>query len=136
MAVNKVILVGNLGRDPELKTLDNDNAVCKFSVATSRKWTDRKGQKQEHVDWHEVVTWGKQAHNCAKYLSKGKQVYVEGRTERQEYLGEDGKKRYSHKVQAYTVQFLQGGHTPEAASPMPTRTALVRDGSLEEELPF
>ena len=137
--VNKVILVGNLGQDPEFKQLEDNNALCKFSVATARHWTDKQGNKQEATDWHNIITWGKQAHNCARYLTKGKQVYVEGRMERREYNDKDGHKKYHHQVQAYMVQFLGGkGDAPhtEALAEVGQRTAIVRDGNVEEELPF
>ena len=133
--VNKIILVGNLGKDPEFKELEGDNAMCKFSVATPRRWTDRQGNKQERTDWHNIVTWGKQAHNCFRYLAKGKLVYVEGRMERKEYKDKDGRPQYFHQVQAYKVQFL-GGKADDDAPRTTGRTALVRDGGIEEELPF
>ena len=134
-SVNKVILVGNLGQDPELKQLDNDNHMCKFSVATTRKWKNKQGEPQEKVDWHQVITWGKQALNCAQYLSKGKQVYVEGRTERRDYTDKDGVNKPFFQVQAYMVQFL-GSNRSESDVATAPRTALVKDGSMEEELPF
>ena len=76
--VNKVILIGNLGKDPEVRFTPNGKALAKFSVATSEKWTDQQGQKQERTEWHNVVVWGKQAETCGQYLSKGRQVFVEG----------------------------------------------------------
>lgn len=133
-SVNKVILVGNLGQDPELKQLDGDNALCKFSVATTRKWKNKQGEQQEKTDWHNVITWGRQAHNCAQYLTKGKQVYVEGRMERRDYTDKDGVNKPFFQVQAHMVQFL-GGRSESVVATAP-RTALVTDGSMEEELPF
>ena len=137
--VNKIILVGNLGRDPEFRELENDNALCKFSVATMRQWKDRDGNKQQHTEWHNIITWGKQAQNCHRYLTKGKQVYVEGRMERQEYKDKDGRPQYYHQVQAYMVQFLGGrGDAPhtDALAGAGQRTALVKDGGMEAALPF
>ena len=78
MSVNKVILVGNLGKDPEVRFTGGGRAVCKFPLATSETWNDAEGHKQERTEWHNVVVWGKQGENCGQYLSKGRQVYVEG----------------------------------------------------------
>ena len=79
--VNKVILIGNLGRDPETRTTQTGTPVTKFSLATSRTWRDQDGTKQSHTEWHNVVVWGKQAEIAAQYLTKGKQVYIEGRNQ-------------------------------------------------------
>ena len=78
MSVNKVILVGNLGKDPEVRFTGGGRAVCKFPLATSETWNDAEGHKQERTEWHNIVVWGKQGENCGQYLSKGRQVYVEG----------------------------------------------------------
>ena len=77
--VNKVILVGNLGRDPEVRSTPSGQSVAEFSLATSRKWKDRDGNRQEQTEWHRVVCWGRQAEVAGQYLTKGKQIYVEGR---------------------------------------------------------
>ena len=79
MSVNKVLLIGNLGRDPEVRYLPSGNPVANFSIATSENYTDRNGSKQERTDWHNIVVYGKQAELCGQYLKKGRQVYVEGR---------------------------------------------------------
>ncbi len=78
MSVNKVILVGNLGKDPEVRYTQTGSAVANFSIATSEQWNDRDGKRQERTEWHNIVVWGKQAESCGQYLSKGRQVYVEG----------------------------------------------------------
>jgi len=112
--VNKVILVGRLGADPELKSVGNSQSVARLNIATSESWTGKDGQKQDRTEWHRVVVWGRQAENCAKHLSKGRQVYVEGRLQTRSW--EDttsGQKKYSTEIVASTVQFLGGGATTE-----------------------
>jgi len=104
--INKVILIGRLGADPEVKTVTGGNNVARLSVATSENWTDREGQKQERTEWHRVVVWGKLAELCGKYLSKGRQVYVEGRLQTRSWEDQQGQKKYSTEIVANTVQFL------------------------------
>lgn len=107
--VNKVIIVGRLGSDPEVKTINGGNTVAKLSVATSENWTDKQGQKQERTEWHRVVVWSKLAELCGKYLSKGRQVYIEGRIQTRSWDDEtSGQKKYSTEIVANTVQFLGG----------------------------
>ena len=106
-SVNKVILVGNLGRDPELSHLNNDRAVARLNVATTRRYTSGEGEVVEETEWHRVSVWGKQAESCDKYLSKGRQVYVEGRLKTSSYEDKkDGIKRYTTEIIADNVQFL------------------------------
>ena len=104
--VNKVIIVGRLGADPEVRTVSSGQNVARFNVATSESWTDREGQKQERTEWHRVVVWGKLADICGRYLSKGRQVYVEGRLQTRNWEDQQGQKRYTTEVVANTVQFL------------------------------
>ena len=106
--VNKVILVGNLGKDPEVRFTPSGKAVCKFPVATSERWTDQQGQKQERTEWHNVVVWGKQAESCGQYLSKGRQVFVEGSIHTRSYDDREGNKRYITEITAREVRFLGG----------------------------
>lgn len=105
MSVNKAIIIGNLGRDPELKTTNSGTEVCKFSVATSRKYRNKDGAMVDDTTWHNVTVWGKQATSCAEYLSKGRPVYVEGRIHNDSYE-KDGVKRYTSEIVADRVQFL------------------------------
>jgi single-strand DNA-binding protein len=107
--VNKVIIVGRLGADPEVKTISGGNTVARLSVATSENWTDREGAKQERTEWHRVVVWGKLAELCGKYLTKGREVYLEGRIQTRPWEDQQGQKRYTTEVIAQTVQFLGGG---------------------------
>src|SRR5262245_5348886 len=113
-SVNKVILIGNLGRDPELKYTPQQNAVCNFTLATNERFTDRSGAKQERTEWHRIVVWGKQAEICQKYLKKGKQVYIEGTLTTREWNDKDGNKRYTTEIKALRVQMLGSrGEAPE-----------------------
>lgn len=108
MSVNKVILLGRLGQDPDLKYTPGGQAVCNFSVATTASWTDKSGQKQEKTEWTRVVVWGKLAELCNQYLSKGRQAFVEGKLQTRSWDDKDGTKRYTTEVLASTVQFPGG----------------------------
>src|SRR5438874_12092836 len=107
--VNKVILVGNLGKDPEVRYTPGGQAVANFNIATNENWTDKSGQKQERTEWHRIVVWGKQAELCGEYLSKGRQVYLEGRLQTREWNNKEGAKQYTTAVVANQVGFLSGG---------------------------
>ena len=106
--VNKVILVGHLGKDPEVRQIAPNQTVCQFRIATSESWVDKAGQKQERTEWHSIVVWGKMADICGKYLAKGRQVYVEGRLQTRSWEDQQGQKRYTTEIVANTVQFLGG----------------------------
>ncbi len=108
--VNKAIVVGRLGSDPELRQTSGGNQVCTLSVATSESWNDNQGQRQERTEWHRVVVWGRQAENCGKYLAKGRQVYVEGRLQTRSWEDQNGQKKYTTEIVAQNVQFLGGGN--------------------------
>src|SRR4051795_7396576 len=109
-SVNKVILIGNLGAKPELKYLPSGQAVCELRLATTEKFTDKNQQKQERTEWHSVVVWGKTGENCAQYLDKGRQVYIEGRLQTRSWDDKNsGEKRYMTEIVANTVQCLGGG---------------------------
>lgn len=116
MSVNKVILVGRLGQNPEVRYTPSGAAVANFSIATNEFWTDKSGQKQEKTEWHRIVVWGKQAEHCAKYLSKGRQVYVEGRLQTRQWQDKDGQTKYTTEIQATTIQFLGGNAQAGAES--------------------
>jgi single-strand DNA-binding protein len=106
-SVNKVILVGNLGKDPELRYTQSGVAFCSFSLATTDNWTDQSGQRQEKTEWHRITVWKKQAENCAKYLRKGSSAYVEGRLQTRSWDDQQsGQKRYSTEIVADNVKFL------------------------------
>ncbi|MBI2819919.1 MAG: single-stranded DNA-binding protein [Acidobacteria bacterium] len=106
--VNKVILVGNLGKDPELSYLPSGQSVAKFSLATSRSYKDKSGEMKEETEWHNIVAWGKLGEICAQYLAKGRQAYVEGRIQTRTWEGRDGNKRTSVDIVASDVQMLGG----------------------------
>jgi single-strand DNA-binding protein len=108
--VNRVILVGNLGKDPEVRYTSGGQAVANLRIATSRSWTDKQsGQRKEETEWHDVEVWGKQAEQCGEYLAKGRQVYVEGRLKTDKWQDkQSGQERSKVKVVAETVRFLGG----------------------------
>ena len=106
--INKAILIGNLGRDPELRYTQNGQAVVNFTLATSENWTDKSGQRVDRTEWHRIVAWGKTGELCAQYLSKGRTVYVEGRIQTRDWEDKDGNKRQTTEINAQTVQFLGG----------------------------
>jgi single-strand DNA-binding protein len=106
--VNKVILIGNLGRDPEIRYTPGGQAVTNFSLATGESFTTRDGKREERTEWHRIVVWGKTAENCAQYLAKGRTVYIEGRIQTREWEDKEGQKRRTTEVVAQTVQFLGG----------------------------
>src|SRR5579864_2738908 len=107
--VNKVIIVGRLGADPEVRYTPGGQAVAKLSVATSENWKDKQGQKQERTEWHRVVVWGKMAEVVGQHLTKGRQVYIEGRLQTRSWDDKTtGQKRYATEIVANTVQFLGG----------------------------
>jgi len=115
-SVNKVILLGNLGKDAELSYLASGQAVSKFSMATNRRWKDKNGEMQDETEWHNIVVWGKTAENLTQYLTKGRQVYVEGRIKSRTWEGRDGSKHYSTDIIANDVVLVSGrGGSEEGA---------------------
>jgi len=105
--VNKVILIGNLGRDPEVRSTPSGQPVASFTLATSRRWRDKSGQKQEQTEWHQIVVWGKQAEIAGQYLTKGKQIYVEGRLQTRSWDDkQSGEKRYRTEIVCDNFQML------------------------------
>ena len=108
-SVNKVILVGNLGRDAELRYTPGGAAVATLNMATTEGWNDKGGQRQEKTEWHRVVFWGKVAESLTEYLTKGKQVYVEGRLETRQWNDKDGNKRYTTEIKGDKIVLLGGG---------------------------
>src|SRR5512136_49148 len=148
--VNKVILIGNLGRDPELRYTPGGQPTAGFSLATTEKWTDKNGQKQERTEWHNIVAWGKLAELVNQYLKKGRSAYVEGRINTRSWDDRDGNKKYRTEITASQIQFLGGGgggpgpagtdaaaDTPEAASGGGEPHVEGAQGPVvEENLPF
>lgn len=116
-SVNKVILVGNLGKDPDSRYLPDGGAVCNFSVATTDKWKDKSGEPQERTEWHRVATFAKLAEICGEYLKKGSQVYIEGRLQTRKWTDKEGHDRYTTEIVADRMQMLGsrgGGSEPMA----------------------
>lgn len=114
--VNKVIIVGHLGADPEVRYTQGGQAVASFNVATSETFNDKNGERQERTEWHRVVAWAKLAELCGEYLRKGRQAYIEGRLQTRQWDDKDGNKRYTTEIVAQTVQFL-GGRGDNAGAP-------------------
>lgn len=106
MSVNKVILVGNLGKDPDLRYTASGTAVCNFSIATTESFKDRDGNRQEKTEWHNIVVWRQLAEICGKYLVKGKQVYIEGKLQTRKWEDRDGNPRYTTEIVADQMQML------------------------------
>lgn len=108
-SLNKVIIIGNLTRDPEVRYAANGNAVCNFTAATNERWKDKSGEQQERTEFHRIVVWGRQAETCGEYLNKGRSVYVEGRLQTREWEDKEGQKRWTTEINADRVLFLGGG---------------------------
>ncbi len=122
--INKVILVGHLGRDPEIRSTTSGTPVGNFSLATNRQWKDRDGQRQEETEWHQIVVWGRQAEVAGQYLSRGRQVYIEGRLQTRSWEDRNsGEKRYKTEVVCEILKFLGGrgdtGGPPGPQGPPP-----------------
>ena len=107
-SVNKVILIGNLGRDPEVRYMPNGDAVCNFSIATTDSWKDKNGQRQERTEWHNIVIYRRLAEVAGEYLKKGRSVYIEGRIQSRKYTGKDGVERTAYEIIADQMQMLGG----------------------------
>jgi single-strand DNA-binding protein len=139
-SVNKVILVGNLGADPELRYTPGGQAVADLRVATSRRWTGKDGTQQEDTQWHRIVVWGKQAEQCKEYLAKGRQAYIEGRLQTRAWEDRDGNKRYTTEVVAQQVLFLGGrgggGGGGFGDPPMPSDSDAPADIGGDDDIPF
>jgi single-strand DNA-binding protein len=150
-SVNKVILVGNLGRDAELRYTPGGAAVATLNMATTEVWNDKGGQRQEKTEWHRVVLWGKTAESLNEYLTKGKQIYVEGRLQTRQWDDKDGNKRYTTEIRGDRIVLLgggggggrgggmsrggaddsMGGHAPAPGGPDPSEQPLTDD-----DIPF
>jgi single-strand DNA-binding protein len=134
-SVNKAILIGNLGRDPEIRYTPSGQAVASFTIATTDKWRDKDGQMQERTDWHNIVCWGRQAEIANQYLKKGRPVYIEGRIQNRSYDDKEGNKRYISEVIVQRLQFL-GGKPGESTAQQETPEAPPETAGEEDDLPF
>ena len=142
--LNKVILIGRLGRDPEVRYMPNGEAVCNFSVATSESWKDQSGQRQERTEWHNITMYRKLAEIAGKYLTKGSQVYLEGRIQSRKYTGKDGIERTAYDIIVNEMKMLGGGNSEQPAqgeTPTPPRrqapaTPAAPIEDIDDDIPF
>jgi single-strand DNA-binding protein len=137
-SVNKVILIGNLGKDPELRYTPSGQAVATFSIATTEKWRDKDGQTQEKTEWHNIVVWGRQAELANEYLKKGRSVYLEGKIQTRSYDDKEGVKRYFTEIVVNRMQFIgsrpDGAGSQGASAPPPEEPPDIP--SDDDDLPF
>lgn len=126
--VNKVIIVGRLGQDPEMKAVGQGATVTRLNVATSETWVGKDGQKQERTEWHRIAVWGKLAEICGKYLAKGRQVYVEGKLQTRSWE-DNGQKKYSTEIVASTVQFLGSANNENTSSASSSKDSSMNQSS-------
>ena len=135
--MNKVILLGNLGRDPELRYIDNGQAIAKFPIATSEVWFDTEGKRQERTEWHNIVAWGKRAEACGKHLSKGSQVLIEGSIHSRSYDDKQGVKKYITEITARSITFLGGKQESNKEEDSHGRQSEYRDANKpSDDIPF
>jgi len=116
--MNKAMLIGNLGSDPEVRYTQNQTPVATFSVATSERWTDSEGNKQEHTEWHRVVSWGKLAEICGEHLKKGDKVFIEGKLRTRKWEDKDGNTRYTTEINARDLEMLGGREGADSSASM------------------
>ena len=135
-SVNKVILIGNLGKDPELRYTPGGAAVTNFSIATNERWKDKNGQPQERTEWHNIVLWGRLAEIANDYLKKGSAVYIEGRLQTRSWEDRDGNKRYTTEVVAQRVLFLGGRGEGDGPAPGGGGRAPADEGFSDVMEPF
>ena len=145
-SVNKVILIGNLGRDPEVRYTPSGTAVANFTLATTDNWTNKGGEKESRTEWHRIVAWGRLGEICGEYLSKGSQVYIEGSLQTNEWEDQEGNKRKTTEIRAWRMQMLGSraqaeplsnesfGPEPKTESSGPPVTA--SSGPTEDDIPF
>jgi single-strand DNA-binding protein len=145
-SLNKVMLIGNLGKDPEIRYTQDGSPVASFSLATSETWTDKSGNRQEHTEWHNIVAWTRLAELSKRYLSKGRQVYIEGRLRTREWSDKDGNKRRTTEVIASQMVLLGARQQAEGATsyPAPVQKSPTESfeqsfndsGITDEDIPF
>jgi len=131
--VNKVLLIGNLGQDPELRYTGSGDAVCNMRVATTDTYTNANGEEVQNTEWHNVVAWGRTGEICAEYLQKGSQAYFEGKLQTNEWEDRDGNTRYTTEVKIWTVEFLGGGDEDAPGAPPDKDPSTAGAGSNSED---
>ncbi|MBD3332219.1 single-stranded DNA-binding protein [candidate division GN15 bacterium] len=142
MSVNKAILIGRLGKDPEIRYTQSGKAVANFTIATNERWTGQDGQPQESTTWHNIVVWGRQAEVIKEYMSKGRQIYLEGRISNRSYEDKEGNKRYVSEVVVQNFQFLgdrsdrQGAPAGRESGSQSSPPDVNGGGGDDDDLPF
>ena len=140
MSFNKITLVGNLGRDPELRYTPQGTPVCSFSLATNERRKDKTGEMQDQTTWFRVTLWGRQAETASQYLTKGRPVYIEGRLRVEEWTDRDGKPRHTLEVHGTDMQFIGGGRseepTAEKSAPNEQASEPHQDFAADDDVPF
>ena len=135
--VNKVILIGNLGANPEVRYTPSGRAVANFRIATTEQWTSKDGEREDRTEWHRIVAWGRLGEICGEYLHKGKQVYIEGKLQTRSWEDRDGNKRYTTEINAYTMQMLgAAGRREKTDSPNEKFLAEEPISVPEDDIPF
>ena len=143
-SINKAILIGNLGSDPELRSTPSGVQVANFSLATTESWTDTSGERQERTEWHRVVIWRRLAEVAGQYLKKGSKIYIEGKLQTRSWEDQNGQKRYTTEVVANSMEMLDGGQTVVAEGDMvhnareggASRASMASGGPSDDGLPF
>ena len=134
--LNKVFLIGRLGRDPEVRYMPNGEAVCNFSVATSKSWKDQSGQRQEKTEWHNITMYRKLAEIAGQYLTKGSQVYLEGKIQSRKYQGKDGIERTSYEIIANEMKMLDGNSQATQEQPKRQQAPATPVEDVTDDVPF
>lgn len=127
-SVNKVIILGRLGNDPDVRCTPSGQTVAYLSIATDESWTDKQGERQKRTEWHRIVVWGKLGELCGQYLTKGRQVYLEGKLQTRQWEDKDGSKRFTTEIQARDITFLGGGNKSSHQAPADNDSASPDDG--------
>ena len=140
--VNKAVIIGSLGNDPELRASKDGNACCNFNVATNEEWRDKNGEKQSRTEWHRIVTWGKLAEICGQYLTKGSSVYLEGKIQTRKWQNKEGVDQYTTEIVAGEMQMLGSKGDKPDSKPVPKGNrgkpdaVDLADGFGEDDIPF
>jgi len=116
-SLNKAMIIGNLGKDPDVRTTSGGQTVCELSIATNESYTDKNGQQQDRTEWHRIIVWGRQAELCGEYLKKGRSVFVEGKIQTRKWQDKDGNNRYTTEIVANQVTFLDSGNRGQRPPP-------------------
>lgn len=145
MTMNKILIIGNLGSDPEMRYTPNGNPVTSFTVATNRRYKASDGENREETEWFRISAWNRLAETCNQYLQRGSKVYVEGRLSSRTYVGNDGETRVSLDVNASEVRFIdsrganassEGGSIPDSTRSSSTSPSIEGEGEIEDDLPW